>query len=92
MVDLLLFYYFSIMISKLILSTGFISNTFGLRTPAHSLVRKPLVKDHQDINPNNSWEDAKCATANNRLEDGPSIPNEYTSANKFVDMTFNGTE
>ena len=80
------------MLSKLILSTGFISNTYGLRTPAHNLVRKPLVKDHKDINYGNHWEDAKCSTANDRLEDGPSIPDEFTSSNKFVDMTFNGNE
>lgn len=65
---------------------------YGLRSPAHHLVRSPKVKDHKTIDPNNYWEDAKCSTANDRLEDGPVDPSNYSSSNKFVDTTFQGTE
>lgn len=80
------------MISKLLLSSGALSTTNGLRIPAHHLVRHPKVKDHKYIDPSNSWEHEKCSTANDRLEDGPADPSNYDSSNKFTDMTFNGTE
>ena len=80
------------MLSKLILSSGFISSSYGLRTPAHHFVRSPKVKDHKFINPSNFWENEKCSAANDRLEDGPADPLQYSSTNKFSDATFEGTE
>jgi len=80
------------MLSKLILSSGFLSSSNGLRTPAHHFVRSPKVQDHKYIDPSNFWEFSKCSTANDRLEDGPADPSQYSSTNKFVDATFEGTE
>jgi hypothetical protein len=54
---------------------------------------KPIVKDHNEVNPDNSWENETCATATNRLEDGPASPADYSYPNNmFTDTTFEGED
>ena len=66
--------------------------SFGARVPSWQLLNKPLVKDHNEVDPDNSWEDAKCATATDRLDQGPSSPDDFSPSNKFTDQSFDGNE
>ena len=60
----------------------------GNRIPVREQIQKPVVKDHNKIDPNNSWENKICSTATDRLEDGPAITDGYSSTNMFTDTTF----
>jgi hypothetical protein len=66
--------------------------TNAKRIPVREQVKKPVVKDHNYIDYDNSWEDPMCSTATDRLEDGPAVPGDYSSTNVFTDTTFEGED
>jgi hypothetical protein len=56
------------------------------RTAIMDLINEPRVENHRDVI--NSWESKTCMLATSRMEAGPADPANYSSTEKFKDMSF----